>query len=176
MRQAVFPLFSAYIEKITGASAARVSESVISHTAQLLMAEWGCASEGELIRLAETSPEVRLQLINKTTLTATYFFRESEYMDLAIREVYPRLRETKKPDNILSAGCSTGAEVYSVAILLHELYGLAEVSNWRVLGIDIDPVCIAAARQASYTQHTLREMSRGGVFTIGFLSLYLVAL
>src|SRR5215472_6387751 len=83
------------------------------------------------------------------TVNETYFFRE-DYQLYAFRdEVVPRLAEqarSRRRLSIWSAGCSTGEEVYSIAILLHQS---ARFEGWdvRVYGFDISKRCIAAARQ-----------------------------
>ena len=60
---------------------------------------------------------------------------------------------------IWSAGCSTGAEPYSIAVLLHEL--LAEdLGNWRIsiTGTDISATALAAARSGEYGRWALRTL------------------
>ena len=71
----------------------------------------------------------------------SYFFRDKGQMNLLRQRILPdiiRANERTKTIRICSAGCSTGQEPYSIAILLTEL--LPDISNWqlKVLGIDIN--------------------------------------
>jgi chemotaxis protein methyltransferase CheR len=92
----------------------------------------------------------------------TYFFRE-EYQLRAFRyEILPELKErlTQEGRNSLtvwSAGCSTGEEVYTLAILIDEsgLFGGWDV---RVFGNDISRRVLAQARRATYAGSSFRAM------------------
>ncbi|HEU4406045.1 MAG TPA: protein-glutamate O-methyltransferase CheR [Polyangiaceae bacterium] len=93
--------------------------------------------------------EEALELV---TTHETYFFRE-EYQLRAFRdEVVPRLRQlagARRRLSVWSAGCATGEEAYTVAMLL--AHG-ALPPGWqaRVLGSDLSRRCVAAARRAVY--------------------------
>ncbi|MGM0432486.1 MAG: CheR family methyltransferase [Spirochaetota bacterium] len=151
-----YPLVTEYIEQISGTSAERLSDSVLRYAVELLMARWGCASEGELIKLAQSSADLRMQLIQKTTIKETYFFREREYIDLAVQKLFPPLLSQRKQVRILCAGCSTGAEVYSLAMALLETYGLQASSRWSITGLDIDPSALTVAEEGAYTERAMR--------------------
>jgi chemotaxis protein methyltransferase CheR len=65
-------------------------------------------------------------LVNLLTINETYFFRESEQLRLLTERLVPRLlmqREDGTPLRILSAGCSSGEEPYSIVMALHDKYG-----------------------------------------------------
>lgn len=93
--------------------------------------------------------EEALELV---TTHETYFFRE-EYQLRAFRdEVVPRLRQlagSRRRISVWSAGCATGEEAYTVAMLL--AHG-ALPPGWeaRVFGTDLSRRCVAAARRAVY--------------------------
>ena len=85
-------------------------------------------------------------------------------------EQFDALRSTVLPDciernwetrrlRIWSAGCSTGAEPYSLAILVHELLGRA-LPDWQVtiLGTDISDRVLRCATQAIYPEDRLRNV------------------
>jgi chemotaxis protein methyltransferase CheR len=86
----------------------------------------------------------------------TYFFRESGQLEFIRREVMPALlrrRSADAPVRAWSAGCASGEEPYSLAILLSEL-GLA--ARTRVLGTDLARARLAAAAEARYGRWSLR--------------------
>jgi chemotaxis protein methyltransferase CheR len=107
------------------------------------------------------------EALDLLTTNETYFFRE-DYQLRALRdEVLPKLAEdnaAKRRLIVWSAGCSTGEEVYTLAILIAEsrLFDDWEV---RVYGSDISRRCVAAARRGIYGASAFRavgpEIRRG---------------
>jgi chemotaxis protein methyltransferase CheR len=98
------------------------------------------------------------ELMNKES----YFFRDPPTVDSLRDHVLPQLIEAAAPSRVLrvwSAGCSTGEELYTLSILLHEL--IADLESWSVVlvGTDIDASAIAHAKLARYKQWSLRAAS-----------------
>jgi len=96
------------------------------------------------------------------TIGETFFFRYSEQFAALRGTILPALVEARRSERTLriwSAGCSTGAEPYSLAILVREILGEA-LPEWRVtiLGTDIDAEALAVARSAEYGRWALRTM------------------
>ena len=103
------------------------------------------------------------QLESELTIKETFFFRFAEQFAALRTTILPKLlesRASRRRLRIWSAGCSTGAEPYSVAIILSELLGSA-LKDWHVsiLGTDIDERALAAGREASYNGWALRTMA-----------------
>ncbi|MCJ2034461.1 CheR family methyltransferase [Methylobacterium sp. J-068] len=99
------------------------------------------------------------------TIGETFFFRYAEQFAALRATILPALiaaRATERGLKIWSAGCSTGAEPYSIAILLHELLG-ADLSDWRVsiLGTDISATALETARAGIYGRWALRTLPPG---------------
>jgi chemotaxis protein methyltransferase CheR len=94
------------------------------------------------------------------TTNETYFCREDYQLRAFKDELLPMLAEHTKGRRrltIWSAGCSTGEEVYTCAILVHES-GLFSGWDVRVYGSDISKRCIAAARRGVYGASSFRAM------------------
>lgn len=92
----------------------------------------------------------------------TYFFREDyqlkAFKDELLPELHGRLSaEGRRNLTVWSAGCSTGEEAYSVAILIEES-GLFEGWDVRVFGNDISRRVLAVARRATYGSSSFRVM------------------
>jgi chemotaxis protein methyltransferase CheR len=92
------------------------------------------------------------------TTNETYFYREPYQLRAFTREVLPELAAANARERrlrMLSAGCSTGEEVYTLAALVTES-GLFE--NWDVelVGSDISRRCVAQARSGAYGEHAFR--------------------
>ncbi|MCJ2079934.1 CheR family methyltransferase [Methylobacterium sp. J-090] len=96
------------------------------------------------------------------TIGETFFFRYAEQFAALRGTILPGLiaaRSHERRLRIWSAGCSTGAEPYSLAILLHELLGPA-LPEWRITitGTDISTAALATARAGLYGRWALRTL------------------
>lgn len=92
------------------------------------------------------------------TTHETYFFREDYQLRAFKNEVLPMLAErakTRRRLHVWSAGCSTGEEAYTIAILVLES-GLFDGWEVRVYGSDLSKKCIAAARRGVYGPASFR--------------------
>ncbi len=91
----------------------------------------------------------------------TYFFRQDYQLRSFQQELLPRLAEQHARQRRLtlwSAGCSTGEEAYTLAILLHET-GRFEGWDVRVVGSDLSRGNVAMARRGVYRERSLRSTS-----------------
>ncbi len=97
-------------------------------------------------------------LLDVITVHETYFFRDESQMEAIRKETLPRLaelRENERRLRILSAGCSTGEEAYSLAILLRESH-LFEGWDLAIHGTDLSPRCVRVAKEGSYRASAFR--------------------
>lgn len=120
--------------------------------------ELGLATFAEYYSHLKFSPSdaERLSFISLITNNETYFFREQAQLKIFAETVIPALRDRKRKSGarkirIVSAGCSTGEEVYTLAMLMLESGDF--IWNWdlSITGIDIDPQVIEKARAGIYT-------------------------
>ena len=132
-----------------------------------LVEEYGCASYSDLCRRAraDLSRSLERKIIDQITTKETLFFRDTSPFELLRHKILPDLidRRTSRAVRpisirIWSAGCSTGQEVYSIAIVLKELLPVAEGYSIRLLGTDISDAAVA---QASYGTYNRFEIDRG---------------
>jgi chemotaxis protein methyltransferase CheR len=128
-----------------------------------LMRERAIATLDELITILVMGKEPSLsQMVVEALLNnETYFFRDRAPFDLLQRYALPELakrRAKSKRLRIWSAGCSTGQEVYSLAMLFSE--DREQWQGWTVdvLGTDVSTSCIDRARAGSYSHF---EVQRG---------------
>ncbi len=110
---------------------------------------------------ADAAAEVE-RAIDVLTTNETYFFREDYQLRAFRDEVMPRVREraiarASKRVGIWSAGCSTGEEVYTLAMLLAET-GLYDDWDVRIFGNDISRRVLNTARRATYGRSSFRVM------------------
>ena len=92
------------------------------------------------------------------TNNETYFFRETHQFDLLVNHVIPERRGALqgRPFRILSAGCSSGEEPYTLSIALYNA-GLALAGiTWEIDACDLNADRVARAQQALYPESSLR--------------------
>ena len=99
--------------------------------------------------LDQTSHQRELQIfIDKLTTHETYFFREKDHFDWLEEHLSQyKNQEPSHTISIWSAACSSGEEVYSLAMILHANLG---GDGWNVFGNDISEVAIQTAQVANY--------------------------
>ena len=121
-----------------------------------------CGDYLETLRRDALGPLELDKLTEQLTIGETYFFRHREAFDALRDTVLPELIRRNRAQRrlrIWSAGCSTGAEAYSLAILLkRDLAHL--VGGWEltILGTDINREYLAAARHGRFERWAMRSM------------------
>jgi two-component system, chemotaxis family, CheB/CheR fusion protein len=110
----------------------------------------------------EVHPEEFTALFNTILINVTSFFRDSEAWSYLERELVPKLL-LQRPDGPLrvwSAGCASGEEAYSLAIVLAEALGVEEFrQRVKIYATDVDEEALSHARQALYDVGQLRGVS-----------------
>jgi chemotaxis protein methyltransferase CheR len=113
-----------------------------------------------LLERLQSSPAALDALVEQLTIGETFFFRHAEMFNALRGAVFPDLLRRKAGSRSLriwSAGCSIGAEPYSLAILLRELLG-RQFKNWsiQILGTDINRKFLRIAETGEYDPWALR--------------------
>ena len=103
-------------------------------------------------------------LVDNLTTNETYFFRETPQLKAFSEEILPELRQTladRKTLRICSAGCSTGEEPYTIAMLLLESGDWWRDWQVEILGSDINQRVLHTARKGVYKKNAHRATSPG---------------
>ncbi|HEV3040876.1 MAG TPA: CheR family methyltransferase [Candidatus Angelobacter sp.] len=111
-------------------------------------------------QLISSSAKELQAVAEQLTVCETYFFRYIDHFRVFTEVVVPdriRVRNGRRDLRILSAGCASGEEAYSLAILIRD--ELPELASWNIAiqGIDVNPSMVAKAVQAQYTTWSLRD-------------------
>jgi two-component system, chemotaxis family, CheB/CheR fusion protein len=112
-----------------------------------------------------THPDEVKELVRAFLIKVTGFFRDPEAFDFIksaiIPELVERARENGRILRLWSAGCATGEEAYSLALLLAEHLG-PEFPEWsvKVFATDLDADAIAFARRGLYPENVLNDLPR----------------
>ena len=130
-----------------------------------LVEEAGCESFTGLIEKArrEASRTIERRIIDAITTNETLFFRDTTPFDLLRHKIVPEVMDRRSKTGasrmrIWSAACSTGQEIYSIAILLKDLLGDPDRYGVRLLGTDISDSAVARASRGVYNA---TEIARG---------------
>lgn len=121
------------------------------------------------LRRLQTAPETAAEwqaLVDAVTIGETYFYRNQAHFQLLTQRILPEIIQQRRQVgdltlNIWSAGCATGQEPYSIAMVLREL--LPDVSRWslNLIGTDINAHALEGARQGHYRQWSFRHNDEG---------------
>jgi chemotaxis protein methyltransferase CheR len=123
----------------------------------------GFPSYEHLVRRLRSGPvtDLHRKVVEAMTNNETTFFRGPRVFEMLAHSIIPALvaaRSAERSLNIWCAGCSTGQEPYSVAMLLHEHQPSLSGWNIRIIGSDISRDVLARARAGRYNQ---TEINRG---------------
>ena len=157
--------FRALMEKITrdrGFQCSRYKDKCLRRRFAVRMRAKGAASHTEYARILDSDPREYDRLVRSLTINVTKFFRNWDTYSVVSQKVIPALMERGERElRIWSAGCSSGEEPYSVAILMHqhaaETNRLPRLKSVSIVGTDIDTDCLGEADRAFYPDSALGE-------------------
>lgn len=155
-----------YIYSISAIALDQSKDYLIEGRLSPLASEAGCATIGELVHRAKVEPTgtLKCRIIDAITTNETLFFRDRSPFDLLRHKIIPELIDRqqrnplKPPIRIWSAACSTGQELYSIAMLLKDMLGDPLRYNFRLLGTDLSDDAVARASAGIFNAV---EMGRG---------------
>lgn len=147
LTEAEFDQYRRFIHGVAGIQMSAQKQQLVASRLRKRLAEQGFRSYGDYFQhISGIDGEHERQIVvDLLTTNETYFFREPAHFDFLRSEVLPRFRNT--PLQAWSAACSSGEEVYSLAIVMAEA---ALGDEWQILGSDISQRMLARARDAVY--------------------------
>lgn len=105
----------------------------------------------------ESGLELRA-MIDVLTTNKTSFFRESAHYDYLRESLLPALAEQDRPLRIWSAGCSSGEEPFTIAMIVRSTLPRGAAARTRILATDISDTVLDRARAATYPVAALRDV------------------
>lgn len=158
-------MWSRLIHDSCGVYLDQAKSYLLTSRLQELLQETKSAGFSDLYYKVKASTSLQSKVVDAITTNETSFFRDSAPFDLLRHKIIPELidRRTKLgtrpiPVRIWSAACSTGQEVYTIAIVLRELLGSGSGYDIRILGTDISNRVVAAASRGEFSN---LEIQRG---------------
>lgn len=120
-----------------------------------LMQSWEVENYDLFLELLKTNTAKYKEFVKKLTINVSEFFRNPERFTELWRRVLPELLSDNSNLRIWSAGCSNGAEPYSVALIVSELNVTNRV---QIFGTDIDEMILNKAREGIYEHNDLKNL------------------
>lgn len=107
--------------------------------------------------LVKPMDEVELAVISAASTNHTYFFREPEILDRFRTEILPQFAD-REEIRIWSAACSTGDEVFTIAMIIAETLGEKALNRTSILGTDISAPVIERAEIGVYSERQIEQV------------------
>ncbi len=148
-----FELFSSLIYKESGITFSDLNRSILDGRLKTFLRDKKLESFSELYKLVTTNQDEMKLMLDSVTTNLTRFFRNQPHFDTLINYVLPKIIEKKKSKGqnsikIWSAGCSTGEEPYTLAMVLKDV--LPPGMTFQILASDISLKCLLTAKQGFY--------------------------
>ena len=154
-----FERFRRFIHDRAGISLTPHKRQMVSSRLQRRLRHLGLRSfDAYLDHVAAPGQDLERQhLVDLLTTNETYFYREPAHFDFLLHSILPAYRG--RPLRVWSAACSSGEEVYTLAMVLAEGLGLGD---WQICGSDISASRVETARRARYPLERGRRVPGAG--------------
>jgi chemotaxis protein methyltransferase CheR len=148
---------------VTQSLGLRFDDSKLDFLAEIMQQRMESAECGSgasyLQRLSSSAEEIRA-IAEKLTVCETYFFRYTGHFRAFADVVIPQIRARgQRRLRILSAGCASGEEAYSLAMLIRDELPDHTIWDITILGIDVNASMLAKASRARYHAWAMRDTS-----------------
>ena len=158
LNDAEFERFRKVIYDESGITFSTTNRSILDSRVKELLREKGLASAEEYFSLIRTNKEELKNLLDSVTTNLTHFFRTQPHFDALINYVVPHLIEEKKKKgetviNVWSAGCSTGEEPYTLAMIFKNI--LVPPFTFSITASDISLKSLMVARCGFYAKNKM---------------------
>ncbi len=150
-----FAHFQRFIHGIAGINLAPIKKSLVAGRLAKRLRHHGLSSFGDYYRLLSSEQEERQIAVDLLTTNETHFFREPRHFDLLRNHILPS-HPRSRPFRVWSAACSSGEEVYTLAMVLADTLREAP---WEVQGSDISTRMLAQAESGLYPMERAAELS-----------------
>ena len=158
-----FERLRALVHELTGIALAESKRELVYSRLARRLRKLKLKSFGDYCAMLEGGDGAELQeLTNAMTTNLTSFFREDYHFEQLAAEALPYLAKSRaamRRVRIWSAGCSTGEEPYSIAMVLREAQPLFAGWDVRLLATDIDSKVVETAAAGIYSAERLRGVN-----------------
>ncbi|UTA49458.1 protein-glutamate O-methyltransferase CheR [Simiduia sp. 21SJ11W-1] len=160
LNPAHFSAFRDFLERACGIFLAENKQYLVTTRILPLLSHHGLNDLGELVQQLSSNRYTSLRdiVIDAMTTNETFWFRDTYPFELLKNTVFPELFAEQASVSIWSAACSSGQEPLSISMVAEEsakLHNLRIGSNLSILGTDLSPSMLKAARDATYDKGTV---------------------
>src|SRR3954451_1144866 len=151
-----------YIKRARGFDFSAYKKATLSRRIEKRMAAVDAETFGQYQDYLEVNPREFTELFNTILINVTSFFRDPPAWDFVKDDVIPRLLQSlpqDQPVRVWSAGCASGEEAYTIAMVLAETLGpQAFRARVKIYATDLDDDALAAARHGVYSNDQLKAV------------------
>ena len=151
-----------YIKRTRGFDFSGYKRASLSRRISKRMQMVGVESYGDYLDYLEVHPDEFVEMFNTILINVTAFFREPEAWEYIASEVITQIianKNVSKPIRIWTAGCASGEETYTIAMLLAEALGIEQyVARVKVFATDVDEEALKYSRLAIYNPKQVQSI------------------
>jgi chemotaxis protein methyltransferase CheR len=162
MSEEVFGKLSCYIEKQSGIQMPVAKKTMLEGRLRRRLRELGMSTFDEYcdFLFSRTGSSEIVHMLDAVTTNKTEFFREPLHFEYLRQTILPEFIKKHQGEvfNIWSAGCSTGEEPYTIAVVLSEFARTTPAFRFSVFATDLSTTVLEKARQAIYTEDKISHI------------------
>ena len=153
-----FTSLKRFIEHTLTIRCSNYKEDYIKRRLLSRMRSTNSASYEDYLTYLKANPPELENLRNALTINVTEFFRDNDVYDSMKKDILPTLFKKSKRLRIWCAGCSTGEEPYSLAMMLADLIAQNPGISAQIFATDIDKIVLAKAQEGTYTPKAMVKL------------------
>ncbi|MDD1702412.1 MAG: protein-glutamate O-methyltransferase CheR [Methanoregula sp.] len=158
-----FSLLKRFIEQTIKIQCSNYKEDYIKRRLLSRMRSTSTTTYGEYLKYLHENTSELEQLRNALTINVTEFFRDTDVYDLLKKEIFPSLFHGRKMIRIWCAGCSTGEEPYSIAMILYDMMAADKSLSGQIYATDIDEVVLKKAKEGIYPEKSMAKLTEAQI-------------
>jgi chemotaxis protein methyltransferase CheR len=148
------------IEESTGLNCQGYRDEYLKRRFEVRLRATGTMTYAKYVLYLKKNPDEFEKLLNDLTINYTNFFRDIDVYEYLEKKLLPLLFKSKQPVKIWSAGCASGEEPYSLAILVHKILGKnLGTPSVSIIASDIDKDALGKASRGEYHLKQLSAMT-----------------
>lgn len=145
----------------TGIKLSQQKKAMIHSRLMKRLKQAGCPAFEQYVKTVKLNPNEREIMFNLLTTNVTKFFRESHHFDFLKEGFLPGFLKNSgrtRPLKVWSAGCSTGQEPYTLALVLDEYFAAMPGRDFRITASDINTEVLKKAAKGIYQWEEVNEI------------------
>lgn len=154
-----FDIIRQLLISTTGFEIGYYKPAYIKRLLTTIMVKAGAKNFQEYVRILRRNPREVEAFKNRITIHISEFFRDKPAFDLLRDKIIPMLLAGNRKLDLWSAGCSTGEEAYSLAMILEEKRTKSKAFDYSIWATDIDEAALGQAKLGLYAKSALKNVS-----------------